>query len=228
MSDRHADDPLRSSSASPDPLPSPRSERPLPGLRAVVAALALSILGLVAALAGVGAAIAEDDRQWDRWGAIAAAAVLAIVAVVLIVAIRAIRQGGRTPRHSIEGIQAAIEIEPEVLRLVHFRTHHLGPEEILVAAKVEVLHDLTLADAAAVVNRIESNIRSNVSEVTAVFVETDVDESHRDSGQFVADTVGHINRHDPDYARLTGQVPVVAVVDPEDLDPETLDDEIWS
>lgn len=225
MGPRPNDDAL---TASSDPPPYTRPRKPLPGLRAVIPALALSVVGLVAALAGVGFAVAEDDRQWDRWGAVAAAVALAIVAVLLILAVRAIRHGGRTPRHSVEGIQAAIEIEPEVLRLVQLRTHHLDADEILVAAKVEVLHDLSMADAAAVVRRIETNIRANVSEVSAVFVETDVDESHRYSGNFVADTVGHIDRHDPDYARLTGQVPVVPAVDPEDLDPETLDDEIWS
>lgn len=230
MAARPDDDALTSTSTDDDQAPPTRPDKRPPGLRSVAVALALSVIGALATLAGVGVAVSEDDRQWDRWGAIAGAVALVLVAVLLVTAIRAIRNASRTPRHSVEGIQAAIEIEPEVLRMVHLRAHHLGPEDLLVAAKVELLHDLTLADAAAVVNRIETNIRLNVAEVSAIYLETDVDESHRDSSSFVRDTVGHIDRHDPDYRRLTGQVAVIDPSNPpaEAMTAEELDDDIWS
>lgn len=205
------------------------SARP-PGRALIVVALVLAVLGLLAGVAGVGASMLVDDWRWDEWVTGAAAAVFAAVAVALVSALRTLRRASRTPRHSLEGIRAAIEIEPEVIRVIHLDTPRLGPEELLVAAKVELLHDLSLIEVAAVAKRIENNIRSNVGQVQAVYLEPDVDESHRDSGSFVADTVGHIDRHDPDYRRLTGQVEAVDPSRPpvEEMTADELDDDIWS
>lgn len=211
-----------SQSSSREPQRNPRPP--------VVAALVLSIVGLVVCTAGLAASLLVDDWTWDRWIIGATAVLFAASTVASIVAARALRRGAGTARHSLEGIQAAIEIEPEVIRMVRLHTHRRGPEDLLIAAKVELLHDLSLADAAAVTKRIETNVRANVAEVRAVYLEADVDDSHRDSGSFVTDTVGHIDRHDPDYRRLTGQVAVVDASEPpaEAMTADELDDEIWS
>ena len=206
-----------------------RSVRP-PGRAIIAVALVLTVLGLLASLAGVGASILIDDWRWDEWVTGAVAVVFAAVAVSLAALLRTLHRASSTPRHSLEGIRAAIEIEPEVIRVIHLDTPRLGPEELLVAAKVDLLHDLSLIEVAAVSKRIENNIQSNVAQIRAVYLEPDVDESHRDSGSFVGDTVGHIDRHDPDYHRLTGQVEAVDPSRPpvEEMTADELDDDIWS
>ena len=59
-------------------------------------------------------------------------------------------------------IVAAIEVEPSVQRLIHMRTEHIGPEELLVGAKIELIPDLSVGEAAEAVNRIEASVRRAV------------------------------------------------------------------
>ena len=73
-----------------------------------------------------------------------------------------------------ESIRAAIEIEPAVERLIHLRTQHLGPDELLVGAKVAFLADLTVPELAGAVNRVETNVRRSVPSARIMYIEPDV------------------------------------------------------
>jgi divalent metal cation (Fe/Co/Zn/Cd) transporter len=122
--------------------------------------------------------------------------------------------GESAERKTVEAIQAAIEIEPEVIQLIHLRTQHLGPEELLVAAKVEFLHDLTMVEVADAINRVERNVRAHVPEARVMFIEPDIHDSHR-VASYVAEHDSHISPADPHYEQITGRVPSIA------------DDDIW-
>ena len=61
-----------------------------------------------------------------------------------------------------------------MLNLIHLRTEHLGPDELLVAAKVEFSPDLTLRELADVVNEVEAAIRRNVPEARVIYLEPDI------------------------------------------------------
>ena len=110
-----------------------------------------------------------------------------------------------------------MEVEPDVIRLIHLRAEHIGPEELLVGMKVEFLHELTVAEVAATIDRVERNIRGGVPTARVIFIEPDVHHAHRGGAAFVAEHQGHIDPDDPDYAAITGQV---RAIDP--------DDDIWS
>jgi divalent metal cation (Fe/Co/Zn/Cd) transporter len=71
-------------------------------------------------------------------------------------------------------IAEAIERDERVQRLIHLRTEHLGPDELLVAAKVEFSADLTIRELADVVDDVEAGLRREVPEAQVIYIEPDV------------------------------------------------------
>jgi cation diffusion facilitator family transporter len=176
-----------------------------------------AVVSTVVALAGVGATMATDDATWDGYGSMGVGVVLAVMALSVLVQMKSLLIGTSAAGKDVEAMRAAIEIEPEVMGVVHLSAEHLGPEELLLGAKVEVLHDLSVIEVAEVIDRVERNIRANVPAARVIYLEPDVAEEHRAVDTFVAEHAGHIDPSDPAYASITGQVPVVV-----------LDDDIWS
>ena len=71
-------------------------------------------------------------------------------------------------------IRTAIEGDESVDRLIHMRTQHLGPDELLVGAKVSFREDLAVGELADAVNRVEAVVRSRVPEARVMYIEPDV------------------------------------------------------
>lgn len=174
-----------------------------------------AMIGLGFALAGVGASILTGDPVWDGYGTLAIGVLLGIIAIVLVVEMKSLLIGETAGAKDLEAMHAAITIEPTVLRVIHLRAVHLGPEEILMGAKVEFLHELDLTEVADAIDRVERNVRTAVPSTRLIYIEPDVFRSGLAEAAFVPDLVGHIDPDDPDYATITGQVPAV-------------DDDIWS
>lgn len=176
-----------------------------------------ALVGLMLALAGVGLAVATGDGVWDGYGTLGIGVLLGIIAVILVVEMKSLLIGESAARKDLEAMRAAIEIDPDVIKLIHLRAEHLGPDELLLGAKVEFLHTLRIPEVSAAIDRVERNIRAAVPAARIIYLEPDVARERRVVEEYVPDLVGHIDPDDPDYAVITGQVPVV--------DP---DDDIWS
>ena len=174
-----------------------------------------ALIGLVLALAGVSLSVVTDDGRWDAYGTLAIGTLLGLIAIVLVVEMKSLLIGESANRKDIEAIRAAIEVEPDVIQIIHLKTEHLGPDELLVAAKVEFLHELTVAEVAATIDRVERTIRAGVPVARLIYLEPDVHRDHR-AAAFVTEHEGHIGPDDPHYADITG---VVAEDD---------DDPIWT
>jgi divalent metal cation (Fe/Co/Zn/Cd) transporter len=71
-------------------------------------------------------------------------------------------------------IRAALEAAPQVRRVIHLRTLHLGPEELLVAAKIELDAALRFADVARAIDAAEARVREQVPSARMIFLEPDV------------------------------------------------------
>ena len=171
-----------------------------------------ALVGLVFALTGVGLSVALDDGRYDGAGSIAIGVLLALVAITLAIEMKSLLIGESANRKDREAIKAAIEIEPEVVELIHLRTEHLGPEELLVAAKVEFFHELSVVEVADVVDRVERNIRDHVASARVIYLEPDVHRRHRMANPYVVEHEGRLTRDDPLWAEITG---ATAVVDPD-------------
>jgi cation diffusion facilitator family transporter len=175
-----------------------------------------ALIGLVLAIAGVTASVLTDDGRWDGYGSVAIGVLLGIIAVVLVVEMKSLLIGEGASRKDVEAIRAAIEIDPDVVRVIHLRTEHLGPEELLVGTKVEFLHELTMPEIAGAIDRVERSIRAGVPSARLIFVEPDVHDPARGAAaSFVAEHTGYIDVDDPAYHDITGTAPAA-------------DDDIWS
>jgi cation diffusion facilitator family transporter len=134
-----------------------------------------ALIGLVLALFGVGLTLLTGDGIWDGIGTAAIGLLLVAVAVVLAVEMKSLLIGESATGDQVAAIAAAIEAGPEVERVIHLRTVHLGPEELLVAAKIAVRHDETAAAVARGIDAAEARIRAAVPIASVIYLEPDID-----------------------------------------------------
>jgi cation diffusion facilitator family transporter len=138
-----------------------------------------ALLGLVIALAAVVTADVTGDPKYDAIGSLAIGVLLAVVAIVLAIEMRSLLLGEAADPEVQQRIAEVIKADERVESLIHLRTEHLGPDEILVAAKVEFAPHLTLRELADVVNDIEASIRGAVPDAAVIYLEPDVTRAPR-------------------------------------------------
>jgi cation diffusion facilitator family transporter len=131
-------------------------------------------LGLVLALAGVTVAELTGDARWDALGSMGIGVLLVAIAGVLAVEMRSLLLGETAAPEQEAAIREAIETSPSVRRLIHMRTQHLGPDELLVGAKLELDPSLTFAEVADAINGAETRLREAVPIARVVYLEPDV------------------------------------------------------
>jgi cation diffusion facilitator family transporter len=119
-----------------------------------------ALLGLLLALLGVGLNALTDQPVFDALGTIAIGLLLVVVAVILGVETKSLLLGEAATPAAQRRIAAALEDGGSGISLIHMRTQHLGPEELLVAAKIAVQHDDTAASVAAAIDAAEAPIRA--------------------------------------------------------------------
>ena len=146
----------------------------LPELPVVLLEDLAALLGLVIALGAVSISIATDDAVWDGVGTLSIGMLLIVVAAFLAVEMKSLLIGEAASAGDADTIKRAIESEPGVQRLLHMRTQHIGPEELLIGAKVELTDGLSVADVAATVNRIETSVRDAIGDTAIIYLEPDV------------------------------------------------------
>lgn len=156
-----------------------------------------AMVGLVFALTGVTLSVVLDEPVWDGYGTLAIGILLGIIAIILVVEMKSLLIGESANRKDLEAIAAAVEVEPDVIRLIHLRAEHIGPEELLVGMKVEFLHELSVVEVAATIDRVERNIRGGVPTARVIFIEPDVHRDHLAAATFVTEHQGHISPEEP-------------------------------
>jgi hypothetical protein len=66
--------------------------------------------------------------------------------------------------------------------VIHLRTLHVGPDEVLVAAKIAIANNDTGAEIAKDINAAEAAVRAAVPSARYVFLEPDLDRTPSDAG----------------------------------------------
>jgi len=134
-----------------------------------------ALTGLVFALLGVGLSVITGNTVFDAIGTIMIGTLLVVVAIVLGVETKSLLVGeGATPG-DVAAIRAAIEAGSDVERIIHMKTLYLGPDEILVAAKLAFPSAETVGELAAGIDATEKRIRDAVPAARVVYLEPDVD-----------------------------------------------------
>ena len=133
-----------------------------------------ALIGLVFALGGVLAAHFTEDARWDAVGSISIGLLLIVIAGVLAVEMKSLLIGESASTDAREAIVRAIESSANVDQLIHLRTEHIGPDEILVGAKVEYASTLSADQLVAAINATEDAIRVAVPDATVIYLEPDL------------------------------------------------------
>ena len=146
-----------------------------PELPVVLLEDAGALVGLVFALLGVTLAVVTGDGRWDGVGALAIGSLLLVIAVFLALEMSSMLVGESAVPEQTAAILAALESEPLVERVIHLRTLHTGPDELLVAAKIAVRHDDTASAVADAIDGAERRIRAAVPESRWIYLEPDLE-----------------------------------------------------
>ena len=96
-----------------------------------------ALVGLVFALVGVSLAWATGDPVWDAYGTLMIGVLLGVIAIILIFETKSLLIGEGALPETRDKIVAAL-VGPGVDRVIHMRTQYLGPDELLVAAKIAI------------------------------------------------------------------------------------------
>jgi cation diffusion facilitator family transporter len=140
-----------------------------------------ALVGLVFALAGVGLSVATGDPIWDAIGTIAIGILLGVIAAVLIVETKSLLIGEAARPPLIATITASLVGGP-VERVIHLRTQYMGPEELLVAAKIAVPGSLPTETVAEAIDAAEARLRARVPEARIIYLEPDLDRTGSEDG----------------------------------------------
>ena len=133
-----------------------------------------ALLGLVFALVGVSMTLVTDNGRWDAAGTAMIGLLLVVIALVLAVEMRSLLLGeGATPE-AVARIEAALTGTPGIGSIIHMRTQHLGPDELLVAAKIAVDGAVSAADVARIIDVAEQRVREAEPVARVIYLEPDI------------------------------------------------------
>jgi divalent metal cation (Fe/Co/Zn/Cd) transporter len=132
-----------------------------------------ALLGLVLAFVGISVAEVTGNPRWDAVGSVGIGILLGVIAIVLATEMKSLLIGESAAAQTESAIRAAITDGPDVRRIIHLRTLHLGPEELLVATKVE-LDSPSVPDLARAIDAVEARVRAAVPIARVIYVEPDV------------------------------------------------------
>ena len=132
-----------------------------------------ALTGLLFATFGVSLTLLTHDGRWDALGSAAIGLLLVAIAAILAVETTSLLLGEAADPSDVELIRAAV-VGPGITSLIHLRTVHLGPDELLVAAKFEVANGATAEGIATAIDAAEARIRAAVPVATVIYLEPDL------------------------------------------------------
>jgi len=145
-----------------------------PELPAVLLEDSAALIGLALALCGVVLTWITGNGRWDGAGSLGIGVLLGSVAVILAVEMKSLLIGESADADVERAIVAALEAGPEVERVIHLRTLHVGPETLLVGAKIAVSRELSAAALVAGIDRAERRVRAAVPIAELIYLEPDL------------------------------------------------------
>ena len=136
-----------------------------------------ALVGLLLALFGVVMAKITGNGRWDALGSLSIGVLLCVIAIFLAVEMKGLLIGESASPEMERQIVDALTDHDQVSTLIHLRTEHLGPDELLVAAKVDFDHCLTVRELASAIDEAEARVREAVPAAPLIYLEPDI---HRD------------------------------------------------
>jgi divalent metal cation (Fe/Co/Zn/Cd) transporter len=133
-----------------------------------------ALAGLGIALLGVTLALVTGQPVFDGIGTLCIGILLAVIAFVLAIEMKSLLIGeAALPEHE-QVIREALLDGPQVRSVIHMRTQHLGPEDLLLAAKVEFDQELSVPELAQAIDDAEARVRARLPIARLIFLEPDL------------------------------------------------------
>ncbi|ROP40175.1 cation diffusion facilitator family transporter [Saccharothrix texasensis] len=148
----------------------------VPELPVVLLEDAGALFGLVLALLGVGLSTLTGDPVWDAIGTICIGVLLGVIAVILIVEMKSLLIGEGAAPAELDVITDELASD-QVQRVIHIKTQYIGPDELLVAAKIALNPGLSINEVAAAIDAAEQRVRAKVPAARLIYLEPDLDRS---------------------------------------------------
>ena len=136
-----------------------------------------ALVGLNFALIGVSAAVITGDGRWDGLGAMAIGSLLIVIAIILVREMAGMLVGESALPEEYDAVHAALTSAPLVDRVIHLRTLHVGPDALLVGAKIAITQTDSAEEIARGIDEAERLLRIAVPSAQYVFLEPDLDRS---------------------------------------------------
>lgn len=131
-------------------------------------------IGLLVALFGVTLTAITDDPRWDALGSIVIGLVLVVIALFLARETKSLLIGESIIKSDEDDLVRTIEKNPLVKRIIHLRTQHLAPEQVLVTVKLEFDNTLNMQELALAIDSVEADIRAILPTADKIFIEPDI------------------------------------------------------
>jgi cation diffusion facilitator family transporter len=133
-----------------------------------------ALVGLILALCAISIAAVTGNSVWDGVGTVCIGTLLLVIAVVLAIEMKSLLIGEAASPVDVSRIRTALQATPDLRSVIHLRTEHLGPDVLLVAAKVEFGGELTFDQVAARIDEAEAAVRAAVPTARLVYLEPDI------------------------------------------------------
>jgi cation diffusion facilitator family transporter len=133
-----------------------------------------ALIGLILAFFGVLLTLATHSGVWDGIATLAIGLLLGTAAAVLGIETKSLLLGEGASADDVRRIRAALVDGAVVNSVIHMRTMHLGPDELLVAAKIAVDHDDTALEVARAIDEAERRVREAVPIARVIYLEPDI------------------------------------------------------
>lgn len=147
----------------------------VPELPVVLLEDAGALIGLALALGGVGLTVLTGDPVWDGVGTMCIGVLLGIIAIILVIEMKSLLIGEGSPAEELNTIVRELEADEQVERVIHIKTQYIGPEELLVAAKLALKPRLQLPEVARAIDQAEARVRAKVPAARLIYLEPDLD-----------------------------------------------------
>jgi divalent metal cation (Fe/Co/Zn/Cd) transporter len=133
-----------------------------------------ALIGIVFALFGVGLTAITGNTVFDAIGTLMIGSLLIIIAIVLGIETKSLLVGEGATEADYRRIVDVIHGFAGIEKLIHIKTLYLGPDELLVAAKLGFASDAPLAHVASDIDRVEARVRAAVPAARVIYFEPDI------------------------------------------------------
>ncbi len=134
-----------------------------------------ALLGLLIALGGVVLSLSTGHPSYDAGASIVIGVLLVVIAIILAIEMKSLLIGEGATVRDVEAIREALDAGDDLYKIIHLRTQHIGPDELLVGAKVELEGKLDFEEVTHAIDRAEARVRKALPAFEIViYLEPDV------------------------------------------------------